>query len=86
MDMIPTNENDLKKRYVGNIDENIKKLYDNSSPKCEWCGGKMHIVKSWEMGSGRNKIPQVVKLWECADCGKRKRSYEKKIIEAGVEE
>ena len=53
---------------------------------CEWCGGEMHIIKSWEMASGRNKIPQIVKLWECADCGKRKRSYEKKVIEAGVEE
>jgi hypothetical protein len=53
---------------------------------CEWCGGKMHVVKSWEMGGGRNKIPQVVTINECEDCGKRKRTYEKKIVEAGVQE
>jgi len=44
---------------------------------CKTCGGKTHIVQSWKMGGGRNRIKQIVKINECEDCGTRKRSYHK---------
>jgi len=44
---------------------------------CEYCGGETKIVKQWSMGKGRNKIEQIVKIYECIDCGTRRRIYER---------